>query len=1044
MIEEKALLERLRKGFQDGIVYASQLRKKERLNEALNRLSLEAGQTAAQWLAERGLTWAETGYVELDMRSRGKANAPGGFTAYDLAHFVFRKYPLVGAYVLTPEEDRLLYQESKKTIKQFLRADYSAERQDCVILILESVRMIRGWNWTDRDAGGAENRFWSYLFQQFGIHTENSSTAEERLQDGFTMAVDTVMEFYRRFQAPRSRLQYSTTLLLHALAPRAEMEDLFRILFHFYTRVLRYQYRAGDVGFATLVEDLLAQWDAEAEARDPMAEERKKPRPKSRKIGRPTKEDQIALESPPISGVHTLFRYRPEYAATLCDEIVRKMDILLKEEEALDVSRDYWGRLLTEWYQRKGAAERARIQEARRSCRAEYVAVSSDAIAVRYAMDRERVGLEIPAIRLPILSDDRPALRVYQDENLIFSETLEASGSVPTAAGRFLPLNETRYDFSRPPELRAEVEYKGALLYRSGEELRRKWLLFDEAGNLRQPKTGEAWLFVGDAQTVSIEGGDAVRCDFPGQLYRMRIGSVSRLLADGEEVFSASVSPFRHHTSQRRVDLAHANAHGKLYDLLPAPFQLLIRMTDYDRAIRYRVRMDGVELPKDELEIGQSEILLTPDDTPKVPHCVQAFDQNGVLRDEYNYMILNGLRVSMDRRLYREAADETAIKITWNGRSRQYALPLPPGMDSVSVTLPGLPYPLEIDAPVVHCAFRGRNAFVSTEAVWHRNLAPDETLTLRLPSGWNGQAMLGVFPLPSDESGTRFALGEALEKGVAFGAEAPLWISLWDGAGANRRVTYQIASIMFRPMFRRNPLEVENDKLLWQAEDNFVGEAGNRFEAVCTRPDGEELRFRADTSDAVLCDISDFPEGRYLCQVYPLDGDAPGPAPLYDGSVIIGDTRKFAFAGKRISVTGALCWDFDADDLKTVPMETGCGVLRDIRYQGSSVPPGESLQTSEYIATLYYADEDTGELLAFHDRADDYFEQVNPVTLWTINEHLLILQGATGDTLYIDNQTATIMYRNPDSVMSRDEQRERLETPDYFEYRVEDEPPNET
>ncbi|MBR4210917.1 MAG: hypothetical protein IKR84_00805, partial [Oscillibacter sp.] len=82
----------------------------------------------------------------------------------------------------------------------------------------------------------------------------------------------------------------------------------------------------------------------------------------------------------------------------------------------------------------------------------------------------------------------------------------------------------------------------------------------------------------------------------------------------------------------------------------------------------------------------------------------------------------------------------------------------------------------------------------------------------------------------------------------------------------------------------------------------------------------------------------------------------------------------------------------------------------------------------------------TGALLAFHDKADDYFEQVNPVTLWTINEHLLILQGATGDTLYIDNETASILYRNPDSVMSRDEQRERLETPDYFEYRMEDAP----
>lgn len=1040
MTEEENLLGRLQKSFQDGIVYASQLRKKEKFWGSLNRLSLSAGQTPAQWLAARGLTWAETGYVEIDMRPRGKATAPNGFTAFDLAHFVFRKYPLAGAYILTPEEDRLLYQASKTTIKQFLRADYSADRRDCAVLILETIRMIRGWNWQDRTDNGADSAFWRYLFQQFGVHIENSSTAEERLLDGFTMAADTVFEFYRRFLAPKGRLQYSGTLLLHALAPRAEMEELFQILFYFYTRTLHYQYRAGDVGFGVLVEDLLRQWEAQAEAQDPLAEEKKLPRPKSHKIGRPRKDDQFELESPPISGLHMLFRYRPAYAVVLCDEIVRKMDILLKEESGLDTTRDYWALLLTEWYHRMGAAERARIQEARRASHAEYVAVCGGAVSARYAMERERVGLELPGIRLPLLGEARPVLRVYQGDRLMVSETLEASGSVPTTAGRFLSFDSMPYDFTLPPELRVEVEYMGGLLYRSGEELRRRWLIFDEAGNQRTPKTGTAWIFTSEGQEVSITGGDAVRCDFPGQLWRMDMGSVSRLGVDGREIFSVSVSRFRHHTSQRRVHLARADVHGKLHDLLPAPFQLLIRMTDRDRAIRHSVYVDGVRYPPEVLEFGQSEILFTPADTPQVPHCVQVFDQNGVLKDEYNYMILNGCRVSMDKRLYREAADETAIKIVWNGRTRQYALPLPPGMDSVSLTLPGLEYPVEIDVPVVHCSFRGRNAFLSSEAVWYRNLDAEEVLTLRLPSGWNGQPMLGIQPVPADGSGTRFALGGLLARGGNFGKEAPLWISLWDGTGPSHRITYQLATVMFQPAFLHGPLEVENGKLLWQAEENFIGEAESRFEVVCAHPDGGESRFRTDAKDSALADTRDFPEGRYDYKVYPLDGEEPAAAALYEGSTIIGDTRKFAFAGKQIVILGALCWDFDADDLKSLPMETGCGILRDIRYQGSSLPPGESMQTPEYTATLYYTDEDTDELLAFHDRADEYFEQVNPVTLWTINEHLLILQGATGDTLYIDNQSATILYRNPDSVMTREEQRERLETPDYFEYRIEDVP----
>ena len=359
-------------------------------------------------------------------------------------------------------------------------------------------------------------------------------------------------------------------------------------------------------------------------------------------------------------------------------------------------------------------------------------------------------------------------------------------------------------------------------------------------------------------------------------------------------------------------------------------------------------------------------------------------------------------------------------------------------MDSVSLTLPGLAYPLEVDVPVVHCHFRGRNAFLTSESVWHLDVAPDETVTLRLPSGWNGQLMCGLETVPPvDDAATRFALGAMLAKKTAFPKEQPLWISLWDGSGHDRRVTYQIATLMFQPTFQRPPLEIENDKLLWQAEENFIGEAGSRFEVVCACPNGKELRFRTDSADATLCDTRDFREGRYDYQIFALsDDDSPASAPLYDGSIIVGDKRKFAFTG----VTGALCWDFDADDLRSIRMQDGCGVMRDLSYQGNTLPPGESVPTPEYSATLYYTDEDADCLLPFHDRADDYFEQVNPVTLWTINEHLLILQGATGDTLYIDNQTASILYQNPDAVMSRDEQRERLETPDYFEYRVENDP----
>ena len=61
---------------------------------------------------------------------------------------------------------------------------------------------------------------------------------------------------------------------------------------------------------------------------------------------------------------------------------------------------------------------------------------------------------------------------------------------------------------------------------------------------------------------------------------------------------------------------------------------------------------------------------------------------------------------------------------------------------------------------------------------------------------------------------------------------------------------------------------------------------------------------------------------------------------------------------------------------------------------------------------------------------------MNPVNLWIVNEHLLILHCVTNDTVYIDNRYSTIVNRSPGVTMSKHEQRARLMTPDYFSYTV--------
>lgn len=58
---------------------------------------------------------------------------------------------------------------------------------------------------------------------------------------------------------------------------------------------------------------------------------------------------------------------------------------------------------------------------------------------------------------------------------------------------------------------------------------------------------------------------------------------------------------------------------------------------------------------------------------------------------------------------------------------------------------------------------------------------------------------------------------------------------------------------------------------------------------------------------------------------------------------------------------------------------------------------------------------------------------------WIINEHLLVLQAATGDALYVDKKSASIPEKDPDIYMDKEEQRNRLVVADFFEYKIREE-----
>ncbi|MBQ6986578.1 MAG: hypothetical protein IJQ25_06290, partial [Oscillibacter sp.] len=482
---------------------------------------------------------------------------------------------------------------------------------------------------------------------------------------------------------------------------------------------------------------------------------------------------------------------------------------------------------------------------------------------------------------------------------------------------------------------------------------------------------------------------------------------------------------------------ARAALQDGVCDIFGEAFSMSLRLPEGDNSARYRISLDGESRALAEWERDGNEIVMTPPETPDVIHSVKAIDfATGYVKFEYCYLILPGCGVSVDREIYREAVDTAGVTFTWNGRSETFSLPVPSGADSVSFTPPGLDVPIEADVPVVHATFLGESAFLAPDTVWHRQIPGDEFVSLRLPDGWEGHCMLGVAEIPPAPRGGLFELGNALRSGATRRDTEPLWLSL---KAKNGGVTvFQITDILFRARFYNAPLCVEDGKLRWQTEENYVGDTGSRFVILFKGPDGAETRFEAGTADAVLTEEA-FPDGLYTYSVFLKPQSVFSSRlgePIYEGSLFIGDFREVAFDNKELRLYEARCWNWREKKYETMSLRPGCGVLRDFVYRGMSVADGEEEPAPEYEATLYYTAKNQ-RLLPFSNRENAKFDAINPVKVWIVNEHLLILLCSTEDAIYLDSRDSSVLKCKPEvKIPDSEEQAKRLKNPDYFSYQI--------
>lgn len=1019
---EEQVLERLKAAFPNGIIYNEEYRKKlGGVTIDVRRLSRAAGQSSVQWLAARGFVWKETGYVEPDMLTREVEVPIEPGDAFALADGVFKRYPLAGEYVLTDGEAQLLYQSASQTVQKVLRGDTRITVRENVVLVLETIELLKYWSADLPEEGEEPVPFWDYIFLQYGFQTGRSDAARDRLYKHFCGAVRDTLGRYKRFFAPAGKTQrYYTTLLLHALAPQRSIEGLFNILFNFYVENLDFQYVQEDTSYKQFTKGMRARWNSGVVV-----------------------QDDLQLRSDAVfSGLQTLFNERPGYMAVLCDGIVEKMDALLRGEKGrLDPARNGWDTLLLQWYRKKSTAERSRVQGERRAKKTEFIATTAERIFVRFALEDNLVGLRVPCIRLQEVGERRPLFRVLQNGAVIWQGELQVTGNdlCLTTKSRFLPLRETNFDFDAPPHLQAEIIYIDKPLYHSGQKLERDYLLFDPSGSDRAVKTGRAFLFAGGGADVEFAEEEGVLLlSHPGQLFRLDLSATSSVAVNGREIFAgpAVSTQFRRHTIPGPVrDLRGVDGGGEL-DLFREPFTLSLVLPKGDNPLLYQLSLDGERHNLNQLQGVDGALMISSALEEGLVHSVRLVDiRSGLVRYEYRYAILPGCICRLDKNLYRSGVDETEVLLAWEGRETRLTLPIPEGENAVSFDLPELDFTLELDVPALHCTLLGKNAFQAPEVLWHKDIPAGEFVSLRAPEGWTCRLLLGTRAIPAPD-GIHCELGNELRAGRDFRETEPLGLVLSKGP---EQVQFKLTDVVFVPRFLQPPLELEGDRLLWRGEGTFLGDAGGRFTLELDLPDGMRSFQTAPGEDKTLEEPFSCPDGRYAYRVLQKSGSvfASGTIKtLYRGDLLVGEADSFRFQGREIHVRNALCWDFDREALKSVEMRDGCGVLCGLTYAGTGHPPWEEVSMPHYTATLYFEDA-RGRRHPFNNSPDAKgYELVNPVHVWLVNDRLLILQchDEDGSGVYIDTRYNTIVNRSLDGTVPKKIQMRILDTPDYFEY----------
>lgn len=998
-MDEVELLERLSKRFPNKNIYNEE--RFELMKMGVRPFARREGLSNVAWVTSKGYIWCETGYVEPDMAYHVLDKRENG-TSFELADWVFRSYPLAGTYQPSQEEMAQLFKSGTTIAQKLLIKKSSVSMRENVVLTLTTIQLLK--TRSKKDGNTEDTALWKDIYAQYGfkdgVHKESQIAA---LYQGFCNAIKKTFEHYNRFFAPEGKQRYYTTLLLHALAPKDNVNSLFDILFDVYTKDLGFQYFPQDVLYKTVVKGMVGS----------------------------RKESILRLKSNPIgSSLQTLFEERPHYMAVFCDRTVKRMDkLLLNGTTESSADEEYLDVLLLNWFQKMGSTEKNKYRGDKRTREVEFVATTKASIQVQYAMEKEKICLTVPRVRLEELKAKNPMVRLYQENKLIFEQALTVHGTdlSCTTQRLVIPLEKTDCNFSADMILRCQIIYDDDTMYDSEKRLYRTHISFDDQGHENWPNNGFLYLFANDKSEIESDS-DIYQLHHKGQLLRMDIESATYILKDGKELYTekSASSSLRHYISPRPIGGVAGESQGHIFDIYESTAKLLLRLPQDEVWKKYLILCD---------DVSQSATAFTQDvdgglhiplgEADEEIHQVRV--KNLVTQGTeftYQYSILPQLTVNYKKPYFLFGRE--SVQGICSYKNGEYTIQLPTSCteEDMQINLPGLLFPLKLRPNLVRCQVAEKNGFTLPTFLWHEDSLVDGIVRISCPQGYTATMALGQHQIHSRD-GITFELGNTLRAYTDFDAKNPLTLTLQDNDG--RQEYHILTTVLFKPKFLEPPLAYQDGQLFWHIQENYLGTQYSQYHVSIEGANAQQERDIFSMQDEVRLLDETLPTGAYHYQISVEQSNVFGMSEvelICEGTLFSGHPDAVRMLKKELVLNRASYWDGAC--YKNINLRLGAGIVMQLEYQGEDCPNGENAAYPHYRGVLCF-ENNFGKRYPFNFGEKDGYEETNPVHVWLINDFRAIVLAETEDGLQLNCNEKTIFNRSP-------LRSDRPEIPDYFEY----------